>query len=327
MSDPATVHERLRSELDTVIIGNQDVIEGLVVALLSEGHILLEGVPGIAKTTLAKAFARATGLEYGRIQMTPDILPADITGTEVYRRESGFQLQRGPVFANLVVADEINRATPKTQSALLEAMQERQVTIGRETLTLPSPFMVIATQNPIEMEGVYELPEAQRDRFQFRYRMRLLDRDDERRVVDRFDGAPALGPDDIERVVTPDELEAAKEVVADIHVSEPVKELVLDVAEATRTADGIAYGASTRATLMLLRGVKARAAVRGRDYVIPDDVLALAEPTLAHRLVVDTEADLSGRTANDILAELVDSIDVPESALDETAVGADAAAE
>jgi MoxR-like ATPase len=188
--------------------------------------------------------------------------------------------------------------------------------------------MVIATQNPIEMEGVYELPEAQRDRFQFRFRMGLLNRDDERRVVDRFDGAPNLGPDDIERVVTPDELETAKQVVTDVHVSDLVKEFLLDVIQATRTAEGITYGASTRAALMLLRGVKARAAVRGRDYVIPDDVLALAEPTLAHRLVVGTEADLSGRTANDIIIEIIDNIDVPETKLDESvATGTDATAE
>ena len=316
-TDAAAVYDRIREELETVVIGNQDVIEGLVVTMLADGHLLLEGVPGIAKTTLAKAFAQATGLAYSRIQMTPDILPADITGTEVYRRDDGFELQRGPVFANLVVADEINRATPKTQSALLEAMQEQQVTIGRETLQLPSPFMVIATQNPIEMEGVYELPEAQRDRFQFRYRMELLDRADERRVIDRFDGEPGLGPEDIDNVVTMEELADAKAAARRVHVSAPVKEFILDIITTTRDADGVAHGASTRATLMLLRGAKARAAIRGREYVIPDDVLSLAEPALVHRLVVDTEADLSGRTAADVLREVLDSVEAPEAALDE----------
>jgi len=326
MTAPDEVYERISAELSTVLIGNTDVVEGLTIAILAKGHLLLEGVPGIAKTTVANSFARATGLDYSRVQMTPDILPADITGTEVYRRDSGtFDLQRGPIFANMVVADEINRATPKTQSALLEAMQEGQVTIGRQTLRLPSPFMVIATQNPIEMEGVYELPEAQRDRFQFRYRMDLLDRQDERRVVDRFDGQPGLGPDEIEQVVTLDELQQAQRAVDEVYVADVVKDFLIDIVAATRASEEMAHGASTRATLMLLRGTKARAAIHGRDYVIPDDVLALAEPALAHRLVLDTEADLSGRTTEGVLTDIIASVDVPEVDLDEAAAGADVA--
>ena len=326
MTAPDEVYERISAELSTVLIGNTDVVEGLTIAILAKGHLLLEGVPGIAKTTVANSFARATGLDYSRVQMTPDILPADITGTEVYRRDSGtFDLQRGPIFANMVVADEINRATPKTQSALLEAMQEGQVTIGRQTLRLPSPFMVIATQNPIEMEGVYELPEAQRDRFQFRYRMDLLDRQDERRVVDRFDDHPGLGPDEIEQVITPDELQEAQRAVDEVYVADVVKDFLIDIVAATRASEEMAHGASTRATLMLLRGTKARAAIHGRDYVIPDDVLALAEPALAHRLVLDTEADLSGRTTEGVLTDIIASVDVPEVDLDEAAAGADVA--
>ena len=326
MTAPDEVYERISAELSTVLIGNTDVVEGLTIAILAKGHLLLEGVPGIAKTTVANSFARATGLDYSRVQMTPDILPADITGTEVYRRDAGtFDLQRGPIFANMVVADEINRATPKTQSALLEAMQEGQVTIGRQTLRLPSPFMVIATQNPIEMEGVYELPEAQRDRFQFRYRMDLLDRQDERRVVDRFDGQPGLGPDEIEQVVTLDELQQAQRAVDEVYVAGVVKDFLIDIVAATRASEEMAHGASTRATLMLLRGTKARAAIHGRDYVIPDDVLALAEPALAHRLVLDTEADLSGRTTEGVLTDIIASVDVPEVDLDEAAAGADVA--
>jgi MoxR-like ATPase len=326
MTAPDEVYERISAELSTVLIGNTDVVEGLAIAILAKGHLLLEGVPGIAKTTVANSFARATGLDYSRVQMTPDILPADITGTEVYRRDAGtFDLQRGPIFANMVVADEINRATPKTQSALLEAMQEGQVTIGRQTLRLPSPFMVIATQNPIEMEGVYELPEAQRDRFQFRYQMDLLDRQDERRVVDRFDGQPGLGPDEIEQVVTLDELQQAQRAVDEVYVAGVVKDFLIDIVAATRASEEMAHGASTRATLMLLRGTKARAAIHGRDYVIPDDVLALAEPALAHRLVLDTEADLSGRTTEGVLTDIVASVDVPEVDLDEAAAGADVA--
>jgi MoxR-like ATPase len=322
MTDPADVYDRVRAEVDRVLIGNDEVIEGLIVAMLADGHMLLEGVPGVAKTTMAKAFARVTGLDYSRVQMTPDVLPADITGTEVYRHESGeFTLRRGPVFANLVVADEINRATPKTQSALLEAMQERQVTIGGETLALPSPFMLIATQNPIEMEGVYELPEAQRDRFQFRYRMDLLDREDERRVVDRFDESPDLGPADLEQVVTPEELDAAQQVVDDVYVAGRVKEYLIDVVLATRRSEEVAHGASTRATLMLLRGAKAYAAIRGRDYVIPDDVIALVEPALAHRLVLDTEADIAGRMPEEVLEDAVESVDLPEAEFDDPGEG------
>ncbi|WP_142858424.1 AAA family ATPase [Salinigranum halophilum] len=316
MSTPAELYDRVHSEIGTVLIGNDEIIEGLFISLLTEGHILLEGVPGIAKTTIAKLFAGATGLDYSRIQMTPDILPADITGTEVYRKQTGdFELQRGPVFANLVLVDEINRATAKTQSALLESMQERQVTIGRETLALPEPFMVVATQNPIEMEGVYELPEAQRDRFQFRYSMGLPDKTNERRIVDRFDSQPDLGPGEIEQVVTPTEIAAAQETTLQVHVSDAVKDYLIDVIDATRSSDDVAHGASTRASLMLLRGAKARAIIHDRNYVIPDDIMALVEPALAHRLVLNTDADLRGRSTEEVLAEVLSSVELPEDAL------------
>ena len=316
MTDPATLYDHVRSEVGTVLIGNEETVEGMFISLLTGGHILLEGVPGIAKTTAAKLFARATGLDHSRVQMTPDILPADITGTEVYRKQTGsFELQRGPVFANLVVVDEINRATPKTQSALLQAMQEGEVTIGRETLALPDPFIVVATQNPIEMEGVYELPEAQRDRFQFRYTMGLPDKTNERRVVDRFDTSPELDVEAVEQVVTREEIFDAQQTVADVYVSDAVKSYLIDIVDATRSSEAIEHGASTRATLMLLRGAKARAAIQGREYVIPDDVLVLAEPALAHRLVLSTDADLSGRSAGEVLAEVVSSVDLPEDAL------------
>lgn len=314
MTNPSAVYRRLKSEIETVVIGYEEVIEGLTISGLANGHLLIEGAPGTAKTTIAEAFAQATGLEYSRIQMTPDLLPADITGTEVYQHEE-FQLRLGPVFANLIVADEINRGTPKTQSALLEAMQEGQVTIGRETLALPEPFIVVATQNPIEMKGVYELPDAQRDRFQFRFRMDLLNDTDERRVVDRFDERPGLGPNDIEQVTTPAELQQAREAAAAVHVADPVKNFLIDIISATRTADGVAHGVSTRGTLMLLRGAKARAAIRDRSYVIPDDILSLVEPALAHRLVLDTDADLTGRTAEEVLSDIVADVDAPEAEL------------
>ena len=316
MTDPSEIYERLSAEIETVLIGNEEIVEGLVVALLSNGHLLIEGVPGVAKTTVANLLARASGLGFNRIQMTPDLLPADITGTEVYNRQSEeFRLQRGPVFSNLIVVDEVNRAMPKTQSALLEAMEERRVSIGNDTLKLPEPFMVVATQNPIEMEGVYELPEAQRDRFQLCYRIDLLDTADERRVVDRFDAEPRLGPEDVESVVTPEEILSAQQTVEEVHVAGQAKDYLIDIVSATRASDEISHGASTRATLMLLNAAKARAAVRGRSYVVPDDIMELIEPSLTHRLTLETDADLSGRSVEDVLNDLVANVPLPEADL------------
>jgi MoxR-like ATPase len=313
MTDPAELYEDVRAEVGNVLVGNEAIVEGLTVALLTRGHVLLEGVPGVAKTTVANVFARATGLDYTRVQMTPDILPADVTGTEVYRQESGeFELQKGPVFANLVVADEINRATPKTQSALLEAMQERQVSLGGESLALPEPFMVVATQNPIEMEGTYELPEAQKDRFMLKYTMELLDFDDEKAVLDRFDDAPELSPADVEQVVSAAEILEARDAVQDVHVTDEVKEFLLGLVQATRESPSIAHGASTRASLALMNASKAQAAIRGRDFVTPDDVLDLAGPALQHRLLLTTDADVNGTTVADALDQAVSSVPTPE---------------
>ncbi|MDS0475730.1 MoxR family ATPase [Natrinema sp. 1APR25-10V2] len=311
-SDPEAVYERLATEIDRVLVGNDDAVEYLTVALLIRGHLLLEGVPGVAKTTLANLFARTTGLDHNRIQMTPDTLPADITGTRIYRQNRGtFDLQRGPVFANLVVADEINRATPKTQSALLEAMEERRVTIEGETLPLPDPFMVVATQNPIEAEGVSPLPEAQRDRFHFKLVIDLPERTAERELLDRFDDAPNLGADDVSQVIEPQSIADARRTVQHVHVAPPVKEYALDLVTATREHASVSYGASPRASLAFLNGSKARAAIHGRDYVIPDDVKALAEPVLRHRLVLNTDAELSAIEPTDVVAEIVDAIEPP----------------
>jgi MoxR-like ATPase len=209
--------------MERVLIGNKHAIEHLSIALFTGGHVLMEGVPGVAKTTIANLFSRATGLEYKRIQMTPDILPADVTGTNVYYEGTGeFKLQRGPIFTNILLADEINRATPKTQSALLEGMQEEQVTIEGESLSLPSPFMVIATQNPIEMEGTFELPEAQRDRFQIKVDVPLLQRENELELVDRFDSAPNLGPESVDPVISGEELQDSREQTLGIHAADSV---------------------------------------------------------------------------------------------------------
>lgn len=312
MSDPAALYDEIQAEVETVLIGKEELVERLTIALLTRGHILLEGVPGVAKTTVANLFARATGLEYNRIQMTPDILPADITGTYIYREQTGeFELRKGPVFANLVVADEINRATPKTQSALLEAMQEFTVSIEGNTFDLPSPFMVIATQNPIELSGTFELPEAQRDRFQLKLTVDVPDRDEETELIDRFDAEPQLGPADTEQVVPTEDLLAAREIVAETYVDETVRNYILDIVEATRESPDLEYGASPRASLAFLNTSKARAAIHGRDYVIPDDIKTLAEPILAHRVVLSTDAELSDMTPGEIIGSLVESVTPP----------------
>jgi MoxR-like ATPase len=312
MTDPGGLYDDIREEVGRVLIGNEDIIEGLTVALLSDGHILLEGVPGIAKTTTAELFARAFGLDHARIQMTPDVLPADITGTKVYREETGeFETRKGPIFANIVLADEINRATPKTQSALLEAMAERNVTIEGDSHALPSPFLLIATQNPIEMEGTFALPEAQRDRFQQKLTMELPDRDDERLLLNRFDDEPSLGPDAVEPVTTPEELLEVRETVGEVYVAPQIKEYALELVGGTRDHDQVEHGASPRATLAFIQAGKARAAIHDREYVIPDDIKALARPVLVHRLVLNTDAEIGGVDAAAIVDEIVEEVESP----------------
>ena len=314
---PSSVYTAIESAVDEILIGNKRVVEGLTIALLTRGHVLLEGVPGVAKTTIANAFSQALGVKYARIQMTPDVLPADITGTYVYREETGeFQLRKGPIFANTVVADEINRATPKTQSALLEAMQERQVTIEGETLTLPDPFLVIATQNPIEMEGTFELAEAQRDRFMFKYEIDLPTREDETALFDRFNTDPQLSSEVVDNVVDTETLFEAREEIADVHISDPVRDYTLDIIEKSRSETGIEHGGSPRATLALLNGGKARAAIYGREYVLPDDIKTLVEPVLIHRLVRNTDARLSERSTADIVQDIIETVPTPSAEAD-----------
>ncbi|WP_311173101.1 AAA family ATPase [Halobellus ordinarius] len=318
MTSSEEIYTAIRDEVSQLLVGNEDAIEALTIALLTDGHVLLEGVPGVAKTTIANLFAQAASLKYSRIQMTPDVLPADITGTHIYRESVGeFDLQRGPVFANVVLADEINRATPKTQSALLEAMEERQATIEGETLDLPDPFLVVATQNPIEYEGTFALPEAQRDRFQFKVVVDLPRRPDEREVLERFDRAPSLTPADITEVVDVEDIDVARREVEEVHVDDKVYEYILDLVAATREHAAVEYGASPRASLAFLHSGKAAAAIRGRGYVIPADIKRLALPVLSHRLVLDTESELSGRDPRDLVDEIVETVPTPEAELSE----------
>ena len=312
MSSPAELYAAVREAAAAVLIGNDEILERMTVSLLTGGHILLEGVPGVAKTTMARLFAQTTGLESRRIQMTPDVLPADITGTTVYRETTGeFELRKGPVFANLVIADEINRATPKAQAALLEAMEERRVTIDGDTLELPDPFMTVATQNPLEMEGTFALPEAQRDRFQLKLTVDLPDRDDERALFDRFASTPDLDSTSVEQAVTRKMLTSAQDAITDVYVADPLREYVLDIVETTRDHPDIEHGASPRATLAFLSAGRARAAIQDREYVIPDDIKALAEPVLRHRLILTTDAELADQTTDDLVAAVLDSVAAP----------------
>ncbi len=319
-ADPAAVHEAITTEIGRVIVGNESIIEGLTISLLTRGHLLLEGIPGVAKTTLANLVAEVCGLSYRRIQMTPDVLPADITGTHIYRESTGeFELRRGPIFANVVVADEINRATPKTQSALLEAMQERQVTLEGETLALPAPFMVIATQNPLEEEGVYSLPIAQRDRFQLKLVMGTPARELERELLKRFQGDPDLGVELVGRVIDPADLLAAQAIVADVHVSDVITEYLLDLVAASRSHPDVNHGVSPRAAIAYQDVAKAKAAIEGRSYVLPDDLRSLAVEVMEHRLVLSADAELSGVSPTDIVFDVVDSVEPPGASAAEVA--------
>lgn len=313
VTSPQQIYDDIVEEASQLLVGNEEAIEGLTIALLTDGHVLLEGVPGVAKTTVANLFAKAANLEYQRIQMTPDVLPADITGTHIYRENLGeFDLQKGPIFANVVLADEINRATPKTQSALLEAMEEKQATIEGETFDLPNPFIVVATQNPIEYEGTFALPEAQRDRFQFKIVIDLPEQSDEREILRRFDRSPSLDASNVSNVVDPEDIATARDVVADVYVDDSLYDYILDLVAATREHSAVEYGASPRASLAFLHAGKARAAIRGRDYVIPDDIKRLAPLVLSHRLVLSTESDISGREPREVVETVVETVPTPE---------------
>jgi MoxR-like ATPase len=312
MVTPESLYEEISAEAANVLVGNERVIEELTVSLLTDGHVLLEGVPGVAKTTVAKLFAWTLSMDFQRIQMTPDLMPADITGTKIYRQTmNDFETKRGPIFSNLVVVDEINRSTPKTQSALLEAMQERQVTIEGETLPLPDPFMVIATMNPIDMEGTFSLPKAQRDRFQVKLTVDIPPRELENELYARFDETPDLGPEKTKQVISTDEIFSAQEAVESVYVDASVREYILDIVEGTRVSTDTAHGASPRAGIHLLKSSKALAAIRGRDYVIPDDPKALAQSVLAHRLVLSTDAELSDVTPEEIIEETLRTVTPP----------------
>ncbi|WP_107491500.1 AAA family ATPase [Thermobifida fusca] len=305
----------LRSEVAKAVVGQEEIVTGLVIALLCRGHILLEGVPGVAKTLLVRAVAAALSLESRRVQFTPDLMPGDVTGSMVYdARTAKFECREGPVFTNLLLADEINRTPPKTQAALLEAMEERQVSMDGRTMELPDPFVVAATQNPVEYEGTYPLPEAQLDRFLLKLIVPLPERDQEVEMLSRH--AAGFDPSDlaaagVRPVAGAAELAAARAAVQQVHVSPQVLGYIVDLCRATRTSPSLLLGASPRGATALLRTSRAWAWLSGRDYVTPDDVKALAKATLRHRVVLRAEAELEGASTDGVLDGVLASVPVP----------------
>ncbi|HYB89007.1 MAG TPA: MoxR family ATPase [Streptosporangiaceae bacterium] len=302
---------RVAAAVESVIEGKAEAVRLALTVLLAEGHVLIEDVPGVGKTMLAKALARSTDCSVRRVQFTPDLLPSDITGVSAYNQERReFEFKPGPVFANIVVGDEINRASPKTQSALLECMEERQVTVDGTTYPLTPPFMVIATQNPIEMEGTYPLPEAQRDRFTARISMGYPSPDSELAMLDAHGSSSPL--EALEPVAMAEDMRDLIAAVRNVHVAEALKQYVISLVTATRSTPELRLGASPRATLHLLRASRARAALDGRDFVIPDDVQALALPVLAHRLLPSAEALVARQPPEQVLAAIVGQVPLPQ---------------
>jgi MoxR-like ATPase len=305
---------RITENVQRVIVGKEEAIELALIALLCEGHVLLEDVPGIGKTTMAKALARSLGCSFQRIQFTPDLMPSDVTGIYYFNQKAqDFQFRPGPVMAQIVLADEINRATPRTQSALLEAMQERQVTVDGNTMALPRPFLVLATQNPIELEGTFPLPEAQIDRFLLKIKLGYPTEDQENDILIRFEQADPL--EGLAAVIEPEELLAMQAAVRQVRVEASVRGYAVQVARATRHHPAVALGVSPRGTMALYRTAQALAAIRGRDFVIPDDVKALVPHALTHRIMISSQTRLRGRTTEEVLLEVIDQVPVPVETL------------
>jgi MoxR-like ATPase len=305
-----TAAKKVLHNVQQVVVGKDAAVELTIVALLCEGHVLIEDVPGLGKTVLAKALAKSLGCQFRRIQCTPDLLPSDITGTYVFnQRTSDFEFRPGPVMAQVVLADEINRATPRTQSALLEAMQERQVTTEGHTKPLPRPFIVLATQNPVELEGTFPLPEAQLDRFMLKITMGYPTVDEDRRILGRFRSNDPIVS--LEAVIAADELLHLQQLCREVHVAGDVEDYIIAVVHASRDHEAVAIGASPRAMLALFQASQALAAIRGRSYVSPDDVKYMTVPVLAHRIMAKSESWLQGHHAERIMQEVLERVSTP----------------
>lgn len=310
ISDVQALAETVRANVARVIIGKNEVIDLLLVALLSDGHVLLEDVPGMGKTVMAKALARSIDASFQRVQGTPDLLPTDLTGVSYFdQQQSAFVFRHGPIFAQVLLVDEINRATPRTQSALLEAMAERQVTVERETMPLPKPYLVLATQNPIELEGTFPLPEAQLDRFLLRLRVGYPTEDEEEAILHRFKNDEPL--ESLQAVVSGEEMTALQRAVRQVQWQPVVEHYLLAIVRATREHAGVSLGVSPRGTLALYRACEAYAAMQGREYVMPDDIKQLAPSVLAHRILTTTRTRLRGGASEAIVQEIISTIPVP----------------
>ncbi|HTK10071.1 MAG TPA: MoxR family ATPase [Ktedonobacteraceae bacterium] len=312
VQDLATAVQRVVANVERVIVGKADSVAFSLIAVICHGHVLIEDVPGVGKTVLTKAIARSIGCTFKRIQFTPDLLPSDITGVSIYNQKSGnFEFRPGPIMAQIVLADEVNRATPKTQSALLEAMEESQITVDGTTYRLPDPFMVMATQNPIEYEGTFPLPEAQLDRFMMTIKLGYPKAADEVNILDSHQLRHPL--EDLLQIMTAEELVLIQKQIKNIHVDPSIREYIVAIANATRSHNNIYLGVSPRGSLALFRAAQALAAMRGRGYVIPDDVKLLAKPTLAHRIIVTPAARVRAISSTAILDEILQSVAVPNA--------------
>lgn len=316
--EEAVFFEKVKNEVGKVIVGQEYMIDRIIIGLLTHEHLLLEGVPGLAKTLCIKTISDVMHLKFSRIQFTPDLLPADLIGTIIYNQKTGeFSARKGPIFGNIVLADEINRSPAKVQSALLQAMQERQVTLGDETHYLAPPFLVLATQNPIELEGTYSLPEAQLDRFMFKINITYPTATEEKEIMRRMSRSSDIK---VERIISPEEIEKAGAVINEIYIDESIEDYIIKIVFATRKPDecGLAdlkgmieYGVSPRATIFLNKGARAHAFLHGRGYVIPEDVKAIANDVLRHRLILTYEAEADGMTADSVVNKILSKINVP----------------